>query len=243
MHPVGAAWVSAHEDAAEANRTACQACHGTADRGTVLSRSFADRTLSTKFGTKVFWRGFTIGCYTCHNGPSDDHANPNRAPVVQNLSASTPAGIPVAVALKATDPDGNALTLRIVSQPANGTVGLAGTTATYSPLAGFSGAEPFTYAAWDGSTESNLGTVTVTVGSAPPTPTPTPTAAPPTATPTPAVTATRTPTPTPTPTVQRPTATPTPRPTATRTPERTPTRRPTRRIAPDSDDDDTPRRH
>ena len=228
MHPVGAAWVGAHGDAAEHGRTACQACHGTDYRGTVLSRSFASRTLSTEFGTKVFWRGFTIGCYTCHNGPSTEDRNPNRAPVVQNLAASTPAGIPVAVALNATDPDGNALTLRIVSQPANGTVGLAGTTATYTPFAGFSGADPFTYAAWDGSTDSNLGTVTVQVG-----------AAPPTATPTPAVTATRTPTPTPT--VQRPTATPTPSPTATRTPERTatrtPTRTPTRRIAPDPGDD------
>jgi hypothetical protein len=248
MHPVGAAWVGAHEHAAEGNRAACQACHGTDYRGTVLSRSFADRTLSTEFGTKVFWRGFTIGCYTCHNGPSDDHANPNRAPGVLNLSASTPAGTPVAVALRATDPDGNALTLRIVSQPANGTVGLAGTTARYSPFAGFSGAESFTYAAWDGSTESNLGTVTVTVGSAPPsaTPTPTPTTPSPTATPSPAATATRTPAPTQTPTVQRPTATPTPRPTATRTPTPTPTRwatrTPTRRVAPDSDDDVVVRR-
>jgi hypothetical protein len=220
MHPVGAAWVSAHGDAAEANRTACQACHGTDDRGTVLSRSFASRTLSTEFGTKVFWRGFTVGCYTCHNGPSSESANPNRAPIVQNLSATTQAGSPVAVTLSATDPDGNALTLRIVSQPANGTVGLIGTAATYYPMAGFSGSEPFTYAASDGMTDSNLGTVTVSVGSAPPTPTPTPT---------PAVTAT--PVPTATPTVG-PTQTPTPKATPTRRPTRTPKPRPT---VPDED--------
>jgi len=240
MHPVGAAWVTFHHDAS-GSRTDCQACHGTDYRGTVLSRSFGNRTLSTEFGTKVFWRGFTVGCYTCHNGPSSSEPNPNRAAVVQNLSASTPAGTPVVVALQATDPDGNALTLRIVSQPANGTVGLAGTTATYTPFAGFSGADPFTYAAWDGSTDSNLGTVTVQVAAGSATPTPTPTAPPSTASPTPAVTATRTPTPTPTPTVQPPTATPTPSPTATRTPERKPTRRPTRTptrsIAPDSYDD------
>ena len=240
MHPVGAAWVTFHHDAS-GSRTDCQACHGTDYRGTVLSRSLGDRTLSTEFGTKVFWRGFTIGCYTCHNGPSSSEPNPNRAAVVQNLSASTSAGTPVVVALQATDPDGNALTLRIVSQPANGTVGLAGTTATYTPFAGFSGADPFTYAAWDGSTDSNLGTVTVQVAVGSATPTPTPTAPPSTASPTPAVTATRTPTPTPTPTVQPPTATPTPSPTATRTPERKPTRRPTRTptrsIAPDSYDD------
>jgi hypothetical protein len=255
MHPVGAAWVGAHGDAAENGRTACQACHGADYRGTVLSRSFAIRNLSTKFGTKALWRGFTVGCYLCHNGPSSESSNPNHPPVVQSLSASTPAGIPVTISLNATDPDGNALTLRIVSQPANGTVGLSGMLATYRPFAGFSGPDPFTYAAWDGSSDSNLGTVTVQVGVAPPTatPTPTPTAPPPTATPTPAATRTPTPsptqtrtptattTPTPTPTVQRPTVTPTPLPTATRTPARTPTRTPartpTRRIAPDSTDD------
>ena len=213
MHPVGAAWVTFHHDAS-GGFTACRACHGTDYRGTVLSRSFSNRTLSTEFGTKVFWRGFQIGCYTCHNGPSSSEPNPNRAPVVVNLSASTSAGAPVAIALQATDADGNPLTLRIVSQPANGTVGLSGTTATYHPSAGFSGSDPFTYAAWDGMTDSNLGTVTVSVSGPPPTPTPT--TPPPTATPTPNPTVTQTP---------GPTATPTPVPTVTRTPR--PTRTPT----------------
>jgi PKD repeat protein len=101
----------------------------------------------------------------CHSGPGSESANPNRAPVASNLNASTAAGVPVTVALKATDADGNALTLRIVSQPANGTVGLSGTTATYYPYAGFAGPDTFTYAAWDGSVDSNLATVTVQVGS------------------------------------------------------------------------------
>ena len=230
MHPVGAAWVTFHHDAIGGNPAACQVCHGTDYRGTVLSRSFGDRTFSTELGTKVFWRGFTVGCYTCHNGPSNSEPNPNRAPVVQNISAGTPAGAPVPIALLASDPDGNVLTLRIVSQPSNGTVGLSGTTATYYPFAGFSGADPFTYAASDGMTDSNLGTVTVTVGAAPPTPTPTspPTTATPTPPPTATPTATRTPTPTPTPTF-----TPTPVPTRTRTPKPTRTPRPSRTLAPE----------
>ncbi len=227
MHPVGAAWVSYHHDAIGGNPAACQACHGTDYRGTVLSRAFASRTLTTELGTKVFWRGFTVGCYTCHNGPSSDSPNPNHAPVVQNLTAATPAGTPVAIALKATDADGNPLTLRIVNQPAGGTTGLAGTTATYYPAAGFTGTDTFTYAAWDGSTDSNLGTVTVTVGSGPgptPTPTPTPVA---TRTPTPGPTATPTPTVTPSPV---PTATRTPTPAPTPTPTPTPTKRHRHRI-------------
>jgi PKD repeat protein len=165
MHPAGASWVSSHGDAVERyGRAACQSCHGTDYRGTVLSRSFADRTLSTEFGTKTFWNGFQVGCYTCHNGPGSESANPNAAPVVTNLSASTSAGASVAVTLHATDANGDPLTLRIVGQPQNGTAGLSGTTATYFAYAGFTGTDTFTYAANDGQTDSNLGHVTVTVG-------------------------------------------------------------------------------
>ncbi len=163
MHPVGQAWVASHHDAAGDGRSAaCQACHGTDYRGTVLSRVQGDRTISA-FGTKSFWKGFQVGCYTCHSGPGSDDANPNRPPLVANASASTSQGAPVKIQLSATDPDGNALTLRVVSQPAHGTAGLAGTTATYFPDPAFTGTDSFTFAAWDGSTNSNLGTATVAV--------------------------------------------------------------------------------
>ena len=164
MHPVGQSWISGHKDAAENNASACRACHGTDYRGTVLSRSLADRTLNTDFGTKQFWSGFQIGCYTCHSGPSNDHGNPNAAPVVTNLTASTSAGAPVTIALHATDANGDPLALRIVNQPKNGTAGLAGATATFYPYDGFSGTDSFTYAANDNQTDSNLGHVTITVG-------------------------------------------------------------------------------
>jgi PKD repeat protein len=166
MHPVGQAWVSRHPNVVEGSGSSqCRNCHGTDYRGTVLSQSFADRSLSA-FGTKAIWRGFQIGCYTCHNGPSSDNANPNTPAVVTNLTAATGAGVPVGIRLQASDADGDALTLRIVSQPTNGTVGLSGTLATYFPVPGFSGTDTFTYAAWDGSTDSNLGQVTVAVGGA-----------------------------------------------------------------------------
>jgi len=165
MHPVGQSWASGHGDAAEQSSSACQACHGSDYRGSVLSRVQANRTI-TAFGSKNFWRGFQIGCFTCHNGPSSENANSNRAPVVSNASASTPAGVPVAIPLSATDADHNPLTLRIVSQPQHGTAGLGGMQATYSPAVGFVGTDFFTFAAWDGATDSNLGTVTVTVTAA-----------------------------------------------------------------------------
>jgi hypothetical protein len=165
MHPVGQSWVQAHGDAVgEGSTGQCRACHGADYRGTVLSRSKADRMVSSDFGSKYFWRGFQIGCYTCHQGPFGESANPNRPAVVRNASVSTSPNTPVPIALQASDPEGNGLTLRIVSQPTHGTVGLSGRTATYFPDAGFTGADAFTFAAWDGSTDSNLGTVSMSVG-------------------------------------------------------------------------------
>jgi hypothetical protein len=166
MHPVGQEWVNRHSDVVGENGDPrqCQACHGADYRGTVLSRAQGDRTLQTEsFGTKHFWRGFQVGCYSCHSGPGNGDRNPNRPPVVSDTSASTVSGAPVPVPLSATDADGNALTLRIVAQPGHGTVGLDGTQATYFPDAEFTGSDSFTFAAWDGSTDSNLGRVSVAV--------------------------------------------------------------------------------
>jgi PKD repeat protein len=163
MHPVGDFWVDHHTDAAEDNPGQCRACHGADYRGTVLSRALGDRVVDTEWGTKNFWRGFQIGCYTCHNGPYEDDRSRNRAPVVGDVAASTSVGTPVQVPLSANDADGDSLTLRVVSQPSNGTVGLVGTVATFYPFAGFAGSDSFTYAAWDGSTDSNLATGRLTV--------------------------------------------------------------------------------
>ncbi len=169
MHPVGQDWVSRHGGLFEsggATRSACQVCHGTDYRGTVLSRSQADRLVSTEdSGSKYLWRGFQVGCYTCHLGPNNGDANPNHPPTVQDTAASTTAGTPISVALTAQDSDHNALTLRVVSQPTNGSVALNGAVANYIPAAGFLGTETFTFAASDGSSDSNLGTASVTVGS------------------------------------------------------------------------------
>jgi hypothetical protein len=156
MHPVGQSWVSQHNNYAG---SACQSCHGTDYRGTVLSLAMADRTISAN-GTQNFFRGAIIGCYTCHNGPGGS-GTPPAAPTVSNVSASTTVGQPVSMTLPAS---GTGLTVRIISQPSHGTVGLTGTTATYYPDAGFSGGDTFTFAAYNGSRNSTLATGTVTVG-------------------------------------------------------------------------------
>lgn len=164
MHSIGQSWVDDHGDAAQQLGTAaCQRCHGTNDRGTVLSRAQADRSLSTPFGTKNFFRGQTIGCWECHRGPDDDDQNNNRAPHADDLAAAT-IDTPVSVTLTGSDANGNPLTWRIVRQPSFGRVGLAGTVATYLPDPGFAGVDAFFVAASDGSSESNLATVSITRG-------------------------------------------------------------------------------
>ncbi len=171
MHPVGQEWVNRHPDVVGdeggAGAAQCQTCHGADYRGTVLSRVQADRTVTTEgLGSRHFWRGFQVGCYTCHFGPGGEGPNPNRPAVASSTSASTSQDTPVLIPLSATDPDQNALTLRIISQPSHGTAGLSGSTAEYFPDAGFTGSDAFSFAAWDGSTDSNLGTVSVSVSGA-----------------------------------------------------------------------------
>jgi hypothetical protein len=62
-----------------------------------------------------------------------------------------------------SDFQNDALEYRVVSQPHHGTVGLVQGVATYIPEPGFVGDDVFTFSAWDGSTDSNLGVVTIAV--------------------------------------------------------------------------------
>jgi hypothetical protein len=63
-----------------------------------------------------------------------------------------------------TDPDGDPLTAVLVRGPATGTVTLnPHGSFTYTPSAGFTGADTFTYRANDGTADSGVTTVTITV--------------------------------------------------------------------------------
>ncbi len=164
MHPVGQGWASNHESAVEGGgSSACKACHGVDYRGTVLSRALGDRTVSTKFGSKQLWRGFQIGCYTCHNGPGSEDANPNNAPVVRDVTISAASGVSTTFPLQASSPSGLPLQFRVVSQPSLGTVAINGASATYFSFQGSAGVDFFTFAASDGSLDSNLGTIHLNV--------------------------------------------------------------------------------
>ena len=162
MHPVGQAWVNDHHDSInQVGLAACQACHGVDNRGTVLSRVQGARTFQVgDAGKQTFTRGDTIGCYTCHQGPSSSSMNSSARPVVADVSGTTMAGVPLALVLPLGLPG---TTLRIVEQPVNGSVGLSNNIATYFPGEGFIGAESFKFSAYDGAKNSLLATGTVTV--------------------------------------------------------------------------------
>lgn len=164
LHPISQEWVTSHHDLVQGNSAQCQTCHGTDYRGTVLSRAQANRTWNV-FGTSItFFRGAQIGCYNCHPGPSEGDPNPSTPPTVSNVNTNTTNDQPVAIALPAT---GTGLTLRIISEPANGSVGLSNRVATYFPNPGYVGNDTFTFAAYDGSKNSSLGTGTVAVAQGP----------------------------------------------------------------------------
>ena len=162
LHPIGTPWINGHQTPGKTPSN-CTTCHGTNQRGTVLSRSQMSWSVSVfdRQYTYNFFRGQQIGCYTCHQGSGNTDHNPNPAPVAQNVSASTGINMPVGMILPVTD--ANTLAYRIVKQPAHGRVGLAGSVATYYPDTAYFGTDSFTFAAWDGSTDSNLGKAIVTV--------------------------------------------------------------------------------
>ena len=89
--------------------------------------------------------------------------NTNRAPEANDASASTPEDTPTNLTLAASDADSDSLTFSIVSQPSHGTLVLNGSSAIYSPAQDYTGADGFTYKANDGTSDSNVATVNLTV--------------------------------------------------------------------------------
>lgn len=169
-HYFGQNWVSDHKGKSGA---ACNACHDADESGSILSLAQKDETLSSSFGDKRLWRGYRVSCYLCHSGSGDLSAGP-ASPTVTNVSTNTVNGAPVVMRLPAVDGNNPSLvlTLRIISQPPRGTVGITNTSttnwfATYYPDPGFVGTERFTFAAWNGASDSNLGTGTVAVAQGP----------------------------------------------------------------------------
>jgi hypothetical protein len=131
-------------------------------------RTWLNRRLAERRGKKNTSRLLALE-------PLEIRALLNAAPLaVPDLSYSTPANTPLLVnnpsqGLKAndSDPEGAALSITIVTNPASGTLSNVSSTDgtfTYTPNSGFNGIDGFTYKANDGSQDSNVVTASIAVG-------------------------------------------------------------------------------
>ena len=89
----------------------------------------------------------------------------NRVPTARDASFSVPYNTATALPVKtyASDPDGDALTIVALGAPAHGTATITGSTATYTPSAGYSGSDSFTFTVSDGRGGTATATASITV--------------------------------------------------------------------------------
>ncbi len=89
---------------------------------------------------------------------------PNVPPTANSQVALTGKDTSKRIAITASDPDNNPLTYSIVTPPQHGTItGGTGQVRTYTPTAGYTGPDSFTFRANDGTVNSNTATVSITV--------------------------------------------------------------------------------
>ena len=128
----------------------------------LLEGSFAIDAGSDADAPELDQRGFArngmtdIGAYE-FNGIS----NINTAPVADNITIMTDEDIAVIIELTGTDVDGDNLTFTVVSEPTNGTYA----DGVYTSDANWFGVDSLTYTANDGTVDSEVATVTITVNS------------------------------------------------------------------------------
>ena len=90
---------------------------------------------------------------------------PNGPPIAVDDAATTAFATPVTIDVLAndSDPDGDALTIVGVTQPAGGTATIANNQVTYAPSRAFSGLDAFTYTISDGHAHTATANVSVDV--------------------------------------------------------------------------------
>ena len=96
----------------------------------------------------------------------------NAVPVSGDKTVSAPRGVGTQVVLSATDADSDPLTYSVVDQPTKGSLdcnGSFGEDCLYTAGPGQTGADSFTYKAGDGTDDSNVATVSITITNQAPT--------------------------------------------------------------------------
>jgi hypothetical protein len=87
----------------------------------------------------------------------------NDAPVANGASFSTNQDTPVGITLTGSDVDGDALSYAVVTTPSHGSLSGTAPNLTYTPSAGYSGPDSFTFVANDGQVNSAAATLNLTV--------------------------------------------------------------------------------
>lgn len=85
------------------------------------------------------------------------------APIADDQSVTVVEDVIKSIILNATDPDGSALTYTVLSPPTHGTLNGTAPNLTYTPDLNYNGSDSFTFKANDGTSDSNTGTVSITV--------------------------------------------------------------------------------
>jgi len=91
----------------------------------------------------------------------------NTPPVAQGQSLVTNAGQPLAVALVATDAEGDPLTYAVTVSPQHGALAGVAPILTYTPASGYAGLDSFAFKANDGHADSNVAVVSIYVNAPP----------------------------------------------------------------------------
>ena len=108
-----------------------------------------------------------MNCQSTVEVPEDTGTN-NNAPTANSQSVSVESKS-IVITLTGIDPDGDALTFSIVGGPANGVlsaitqIGTTSAKVTYTPNPNFNGVDSFTFKVNDGTLDSNIATVEITV--------------------------------------------------------------------------------
>ena len=92
----------------------------------------------------------------------------NDAPVANSQAESTDENNPIVILLDSTDSNGDSLAYSIESTPTNGGLSGTGPYLIYTPHPNFDGIDTFTFKTNDGTVDSNIATVTITVSGDPP---------------------------------------------------------------------------
>jgi hypothetical protein len=87
----------------------------------------------------------------------------NQAPTANDQTITTPEDTAVTITLTGSDPENDPLTYIIVTNPAPGTLSGTPPNLVYTPQANFNGSDNFTFKVSDGSSDSAIATVSITV--------------------------------------------------------------------------------